>query len=77
MKRLVFLAGLVLFFSCMENKSEPKLGRINIQVSCNEAAQKLFQEGLAYLHSFEYLDARELIDIFDKRLYFLSTQEYS
>ncbi|NBU51397.1 MAG: hypothetical protein EBS24_02065 [Chitinophagia bacterium] len=59
MKRLVFLAGLVLFVSCIENKSEPKLGRINIQVSCNEAAQKLFQEGLAYLHSFEYLDARE------------------
>jgi len=59
MKRLLFLPVLLLIISCQEKTAEPKLGRVDIQVSCNESAQKLFQEGLAYLHSFEYLDARE------------------
>ena len=35
----------------------PQLGRVNFQTSCKPTAEKVFERGLAWLHSFEYEEA--------------------
>lgn len=61
MKHLLILMSIVLMMSCQEKAqdSEKKLGEINIEVSGNEQAVPLFEEGLMFLHSFEFDDAAE------------------
>ncbi len=54
--------SLVIFLflsSCQSSDSSGKkeLGEVKLQVTGNVAAQQHFEEGLLYLHSFEYLDA--------------------
>ena len=46
--------------SCDSEKSTSNkhLGRVDLVVSGNYPAQELFKQGLLYLHSFEYIDAR-------------------
>ncbi len=41
------------------NPTQPTLGEISIDVTCNEEATKKFQEGLLFLHSFQFDDAAE------------------
>ena len=52
---LVFILGLS---SCQNEKSTTKLGQVDLKVTGAEAAQEHFKNGLLYLHSFEYLEAR-------------------
>lgn len=52
---------LIILFACAcksDDKNQKKLGQLELVVTGNEQAQKYFKEGLLYLHSFEYLDAR-------------------
>jgi hypothetical protein len=37
----------------------PKLGQISFQSTCNPAAQALLEQGLGWLHSFEYAPAEQ------------------
>jgi tetratricopeptide (TPR) repeat protein len=61
MKQLIMLTALMLIISCQEKAidTSSKLGEINIEVSGNEKAVPLFEEGLMFLHSFEFDDAAE------------------
>lgn len=55
---LVFVIACI--FSCKSEKpTQKKLGSVELVVSGNPSAQEHFKNGLLYLHSFEYLDARE------------------
>jgi len=53
------LIGMIFLFACQSSENPKKLGQLNLEVSGNEKAQTLFKEGLLYLHSFEYMDARD------------------
>jgi tetratricopeptide (TPR) repeat protein len=37
----------------------PQLGKVSFETSCSPAAQELFQQGVAWLHSFEYRRAEQ------------------
>ncbi len=39
-------------------QSRPQLGSVSLEVNGSEAAQPLFEDGLLYLHSFEYFDSK-------------------
>ncbi len=58
---ILILASIFLMMSCQEKTqdSNSKLGEIHIDVSGNEEAVPLFEEGLMFLHSFEFEDAAE------------------
>lgn len=59
----IFLLALgILFLGCQTSESEPsdnKLGDISIDVTGDESAIPIFEEGLMLLHSFEFKDAAD------------------
>ena len=55
----LFLLIFLVATACKPNSNKTKkLGRVDLEVTGNKQAQEFFDQGLAYLHSFEYLDAR-------------------
>ena len=61
MKQLILIIIIASSFSCQNSKtvSSNQLGEINFEVSGNEEATPLFNQGLMFLHSFEFEDAAE------------------
>ena len=56
--RIFLLVFITTVLACKSDTTTPKLGEVNLVVKGNPAAQSHFSQGLLYLHSFEYLDAR-------------------
>ena len=63
--RLAFnVAALMLSGACAQEQAEPEgseaetLGTINFSTSCNESVTATFTQAVAFLHSFEYSEAR-------------------
>ena len=57
--RFLFLVFTLFYFSCQTpQKVEPTLGHLDFQVRGKAEAMPHFEEGLLFLHSFEYTDAR-------------------
>ena len=61
MKQLILIIIIASSFSCQNSKtvSSNQLGEINFEVSGNKEATPLFNQGLMFLHSFEFEDAAE------------------
>jgi Tfp pilus assembly protein PilF len=45
-----------------QDASEEQFGKVHFQTSCNETAQRRFDRGMRYQHSFWYQPAREIFD---------------
>jgi len=60
------IAASALAFAMMEPEHShdhvPQLGKLSFQTTCSPAAQALFEQGLGWLHSFEYRRAEQAFD---------------
>src|SRR5215468_123731 len=45
-----------------QEESDQRLGRVHFPVSCNDTAQRRFDRGMRYQHSFWYQQAREIFE---------------
>src|SRR4051812_21186876 len=45
-----------------ETDVDQQLGNLHFQTSCNEVAQRRFDRGMRYQHSFWYLNAKEVFE---------------
>ena len=46
-----------------DHAPQPELGRVDFQTDCKPAAKKVFERGLAWLHSFEYEEAERAFTV--------------
>lgn len=67
MKTYLQIGVVILLFQACQNPTtstpvgtdaRPQLGSVSLDVNGSEAAQPLFEDGLLYLHSFEYFDSK-------------------
>src|SRR5688500_16151279 len=61
----VIVAGLALSTSqqvAAQGDVDQQLGSVNFKTSCNEVAQRRFDRGMRYQHSFWYLNAKEIFE---------------
>src|SRR5947209_19142190 len=61
----VSIAGLVLPPSSpllAQGELDQQLGTVHLQTSCNEVAQRRFDRGMRYQHSYWYLNAKEVFE---------------
>jgi tetratricopeptide (TPR) repeat protein len=59
-KRLVLFVFLVSLFPIAS--AQTQLGKVNFPTSCSAEAQPVLEKGLALLHSFQYLEARQTFE---------------
>src|SRR5262245_53960394 len=45
-----------------QDESDQRLGRVHFQTSCNEAAQRRFDRGMRYQHSFWYRESTAIFE---------------
>src|SRR5436190_8384442 len=45
-----------------QNDGDQQLGTVHFKTSCNEVAQRRFDRGMRYQHSFWYLNAKEIFE---------------
>lgn len=45
-----------------QNDVDQQLGRVNFKTSCNDVAQRRFDRGMRYQHSYWYLNAKEVFE---------------
>src|ERR1044071_2290502 len=45
-----------------EDATDEQFGKVHFQTSCNEAAQRRFDRGMRYQHSFWYSASREIFE---------------
>src|SRR6188768_336896 len=61
----VFSAVLVGGFAqsaAAQDAAEQRLGTVHFETSCNEAAQRRFDRGMRYQHSFWYRESKEIFE---------------
>jgi hypothetical protein len=61
----VIVAGLTLASSqplVAQNDVDQQLGSVHFKTTCNEVAQRRFDRGMRYQHSFWYLNAKEVFE---------------
>jgi hypothetical protein len=61
----VIIAGSALSLSqpsIAQNDVDQQLGSVHFKTSCNEVAQRRFDRGMRYQHSFWYLNAKEIFE---------------
>src|SRR5215475_5666849 len=59
---LTVLAGVSFAYSAFAQSDEDKLGKVHFETSCNAEAQKLFDRGMLYQHSFWYRASQMTFD---------------
>src|SRR5260221_6682864 len=47
---------------CAQDESDQRLGTVDFVTSCNETAQRGFDRGMRYQHSFWYRQAKEIFE---------------
>src|SRR5215831_19090485 len=45
-----------------QDESDQRLGRVHFQTSCNDTAQRRFDRGMRYQHSFWYRQSKEVFE---------------
>ena len=48
--------------SAAQDTTDQQLGNVSFQTSCNEAAQRRFDRGMRYQHSYWYAQSREIFE---------------
>src|ERR1700761_5300553 len=56
------LAGISLAHPALAQSDEDKLGKVHFETSCNAEAQKLFDRGMLYQHSFWYRASQKMFE---------------
>jgi hypothetical protein len=59
---LAALAGVSLAQSALAQSDDDKLGKVHFETSCNAEAQKLFDRGMLYQHSFWYRASQKMFE---------------
>ena len=45
-----------------QSEGDQQLGNVNFKTSCNEVAQRRFDRGMRYQHSYWYVNAKEVFE---------------
>ena len=48
--------------SAAQDNADQQLGNVSFRTSCNEVAQRRFDRGMRYQHSYWYLNAKEVFE---------------
>ena len=56
------LAGVSLAYPAFAQSDDDKLGKVHFATSCNTDAQKLFDRGMLYQHSFWYRASQKMFE---------------
>jgi hypothetical protein len=59
---LTVLAGISLAHPVLAQSEDDKLGKVHFETSCNAEAQKLFDRGMLYQHSFWYRASQKMFE---------------
>ena len=59
---LALLAGVSLAHPALAQSEDDKLGKVHFETSCNADAQKLFDRGMRYQHSFWYRASQKMFE---------------
>ena len=59
---LAALASLSLVHPVLAQSDDDKLGKVHFETSCNAEAQKLFDRGMLYQHSFWYRASQKMFE---------------
>jgi hypothetical protein len=59
---VVILAGVSLAHPAVAQSGDDKLGKVHFETSCNAEAQKLFDRGMLYQHSFWYRASQKMFE---------------
>src|SRR5215470_6417184 len=63
--KTIAFAGAALFLLCklvLAQVDDSKLGRVHFETSCTPEAQKLFDRGMLYQHSFWYRASQDMFE---------------
>jgi hypothetical protein len=59
---VAFFAGISLAHPALAQSDDDKLGKVHFETSCNAEAQKLFDRGMLYQHSFWYRASQKMFE---------------
>ena len=59
---VAFFAGISLAQPVLAQSGDDKLGKVHFETSCNAEAQKLFDRGMLYQHSFWYRASQKMFE---------------
>jgi hypothetical protein len=59
---IAFFAGVSLAHPALAQSDDDKLGKVHFETSCNAEAQKLFDRGMLYQHSFWYRASQKMFE---------------